>query len=113
MLDFLNGKNAHISMVTRGGSIDRYGVSAMETVFSQVPVRIEKSTGFKRGVGGDTIDISGTLYLGPSVELKPKDIITVDNASQDQYTIFDVSEHLDIQGIIVYRSYSLQLKTKI
>jgi len=113
MLEFVNAKNARISMVKRGDSFDRYGVAQLETVFSGVPVRLDRSTSTSRSADGDVVDISATLYLETSYELKPRDVITVDNPSQDQYIVFDVSEALDILGKVLFRTYSLQLKSKI
>ena len=113
MLEFQNAKNATISVARRAGKFDRYGVSQLETVFFEVTGRLEKDTSMARNSKGDTVDISGKLYLDPSVELKPRDIITINNDDQDQYTIFGVKENLDILGNVVNRTYTLQQKTKI
>ena len=100
-------------MVKRGGSFNRYGVSQLETVFSNVPARIEKTTSMGRSVDGDVVEISGQLFLEPSVSLQPRDVITIDNPAQDQYTILDVSENVDILGNVIFRTYDLQQKHKI
>ena len=113
MLDFINAKNVRISMVKRGDSFDRYGVPQLNTVFSGVGARLEKNTVATRTVEGDVVDIDGTLYLEPSVSLSPKDIITVENADQDQYIVYDVSEEMDILGTVVFRTYRLQQKSKL
>jgi len=113
MLEFQNAKNAQISVARRGDGFDRYGQSQLETVFFNVMGRLEKGTDLTRSSNGDTVDISGTLYLDPSFELKPRDIITINNDDQDQYTIFDVKENIDILGKVVNRTYTLQQKTKL
>ena len=113
MLDFTNAKNASISMVKRGDGFDRYGVANLETVFSGIPARLERSTTTTRSADGDVVDIDATLYLEPSVDLSPRDVVTVDNPEQDQYIVYDVSEWLDILGKVIFRSYRLQQKSKI
>ena len=100
-------------MVKRGDSFDRYGVSNFETVFSDVPARLERSTSMGRSVDGDVVDISGTLFLEPSVHLQVRDVITVNNPEQDQYLILSVSENVDILGNVIFRTYDLQQKHKI
>ncbi len=113
MLEFTNAKNTSISMIKRGEGFDRYGVPQLETVFSGIPARLERSTTTARSLDGDVVGIDATLYLEPSVSLSPRDVVTVDNPAQDQYIVYDVDEGLDILGQVVFRTYRLQQKSKI
>lgn len=90
-------KNVAVLKVERAGRIDRYGQPLNETVYARIWARLERKHRMVRGLNGDTVDIDAELWAD-DMQLRARDLLTLDNADNDEYTVFDVSEETDVDG---------------
>lgn len=90
-------KNVAVLSVERAGAIDRRGQPIMETAYARVWARLRRVHKMFRAANGDTIDIDGFLYTD-DMNLRARDLITLDNADQDRYVVFDVTEDHDVDA---------------
>ena len=109
-MDVLN--NVYIRTVQRFGKMDRYGRVTLETAYDRFRGRLDRSTSMVRNLDGSFTQVAGTLMLPKRYELKTKDIITLDNVDEDQYTVFSIRENIDITGTVLYRTYYLEENTE-
>lgn len=95
--------NARVRTIERAGAKDRYGNVQLETVASDLRVRLERATRRTRSPTGDTVTIDGTIMAGPKFAFITGDVATLTNG--DRWVVFNVDESLDINGKVLFRSY--------
>jgi hypothetical protein len=95
-------KNVEVLSVERAGALDRYGQPIQETAYQQRAARLERKHAMARGLDGDVVDIDALLYAD-DMELRARDLITLNNTAEDRYVVFDVSEETDVDGTMLFQ----------
>lgn len=99
--------NAAVLKVERPGSYDRYGRSRLSLVEGPTRGWIEKTPRQARTTAGDVVSVDAALVLPKRIDLRPKDVVMIDNDDEDRYEVFDADETLDVLGQVLFRTYGL------
>ena len=97
--------NMRVRHVERAGSKDRYGKANLETVATDLRIRLERRTQRTRSPQGDVVTIDGTMMVGPKFDLITGDVATLSNG--ERWVVFNVDESLDINGKVLFKTYGL------
>jgi hypothetical protein len=95
-------KNVEVLSVERAGALDRYGQPIQNTAYEPRFARLERKHSMVRSPDGDVVDIDAQLYAD-DMELRARDLITLNNAAKDRYVVFDVSEETDVDGTMLFQ----------
>jgi hypothetical protein len=101
--------NARIRSVQRAGAIGQYGPE-LRTVHVNLWCRLDNNSRLVKDGNGRSVTTDGNLILPARVQLLPDDVLTMDSAQGEQYTVFDVREERDILGAVQNRVYRLVRK---
>ena len=99
--------NKTVATVARGSSIDKYGRKTTSDVYTSFRAWLDDSVTFNRDSQGDRGPVSATLIVDAYYSLKSGDIITLDNDDSDKYLVKDITEHPNIAGTALCRTYTL------
>ena len=102
-------KNVAVLKVERAGALDRYGQPVVETAYARKWARLERRHSMTRGANGDTIEIDAEIW-SDDMELRARDLITLDNKDSDAYTVFDVDEPVEVDGTFPFQRARLVKK---
>ena len=102
-------KNVAVLKVERAGALDRYGQPLVETTYARKWARLERRHRMVRGLNGDTVDIDAEIWTD-DMELRSRDLITLDNKDNDAYTVFDDEEPVEVDGTFPFQRARLVKK---
>jgi len=99
--------NTTLSSVVRKTEVDKYGRPTSSAVYSDIRCWLESSFVRQRDNTGDRGTVPSTLSIDGYYDLHIGDLLTVDNANEDKYSVTNSREQYDITGSILSREYDL------
>lgn len=99
-------KNVAVLSVERPGAIDRRGQTVYETAYARTWARLERVHRMARDQNGDTVNIDAVLWAD-DMNLRARDLITIDNVDKDRYVVFAIREENDVDATQYFQKAEL------